>query len=130
VRLLGILLITLPSMSWAQPADPCRTLSNTIEDRACANQKFEEQDRLLNQAYLAVLKVVSNTNPEGYSGDTARQLLVKAQRRWVEFRDADCKARRQVFVAGTVNVVVHLDCMSERTRQRIKELEAGGWQGG
>lgn len=130
MRLLWILLIALPSMGSAQPADPCRTLSNTIEARACANQKFEEQDRLLNQAYLAVLEVIPNTNPVGYAGDTARQLLVKAQRRWVEFRDADCKARRQVFIGGTVNVAVYLDCMSEHTRQRIKELEGGGWQGG
>lgn len=113
---------------WA--ADPCETQRNTIEINACAKQQFDEQDRLLNIAYQALLNAIPATNDPGISGESPRALLVKAQRRWVDFRDADCKAKYQVFAGGTIRNVIYLGCMRERTEQRIKELALSEWQGG
>lgn len=118
----------LPLTVWA--ADPCQTQSNTIEINACAKLQFDEQDRLLNVAYQALLKAVPAANDPGISGDSPRALLVKAQRRWVDFRDADCKAKYQLYAGGTIKNVIYLGCMRERTQQRIKDLASSQWQGG
>ncbi|MCZ8074048.1 MAG: lysozyme inhibitor LprI family protein, partial [Paucibacter sp.] len=69
-------------------------------------------------------------NDPGIDGESPRAMLIKAQRRWLEFRDADCKAKYQVFAGGTIRNVVYLSCLRERTKQRIKELAPSEWQGG
>jgi len=124
------ILIALVVTTSARAGDPCETEANTIEINQCAMQRFEQQDKLLNAAYQAALQVVPSANEPGTSGETPRTLLVKAQRRWVEFRDADCKAKYQVFAGGTIRNAIYLGCMRERTEQRIKELAPQEWQGG
>ncbi|MFG6429112.1 lysozyme inhibitor LprI family protein [Roseateles sp. LYH14W] len=116
--------------SLACAADPCAAPSNTIEDNACARHRFEAQDRLLNSTYQALLKQLPEKNDPPFTGEGPRALLVKAQRRWVAFRDADCAAKHQLYIGGTVRTVVYFGCMRERTEQRIKELSAAEWQGG
>ncbi|WP_397532750.1 lysozyme inhibitor LprI family protein [Roseateles sp.] len=130
MKILFVILMALVVTSAARAGDPCVTQANTSEVNQCAKQQFEQQDKLLNAAYQAALQVVPSANEPGTSGETPRALLVKAQRRWVEFRDADCKAKYQVFAGGTIRNVIYLGCMRERTEQRIKELAAGEWQGG
>lgn len=120
--------LALHSVAWA--ADPCDTQSNTIEINACAKQRFDEQDKVLNATYQALIKAVPAANDPGIAGESPRELLIKAQRRWVEFRDADCKAKFQLFAGGTIRNATYLECMQERTEQRIKELAAAEWQGG
>ena|SRR6218665_1781293 len=124
------ILLAVVAAASAHAGDPCETEANTIEINQCAKQKFEQQDKLLNAAYQAALQVVPSANEPGTSGETPRALLVKAQRRWVEFRDADCKAKYQVFAGGTIRNAIYLGCMRERTEQRIKELATQEWQGG
>jgi uncharacterized protein YecT (DUF1311 family) len=123
-------LVVLAATTPAFAGDPCDTAANTIEINQCAKQQFEQQDKLLNAAYQAALQVVPSVNEPGTTGETPRALLVKAQRRWVEFRDADCKAKYQVFAGGTIRNAIYLGCMRERTEQRIKELAPREWQGG
>ena len=118
----------LQSSAWA--ADPCQTQSDTMEVNACAKQRFDEQDRLLNTTYQALLQALATTNDPGISGESPRALLIKAQRRWVEFRNADCKVKYQIYAGGTIRNVMFLSCMRERTAQRIKELAQAEWQGG
>lgn len=111
-------------------ANPCDTQNNTIEINACANQQFAEQDRLLNSAYQTLLKTLSPNKAAGATGDSPRAMLVAAQRRWIAFRDADCKAQQQVYAGGSIQTAVYLGCMKQRTEQRIKELQVKEWQGG
>jgi uncharacterized protein YecT (DUF1311 family) len=114
--------------AWA--ANPCETQANTIEINQCAKQQFEEQDRLLNAAYKALVTLVPAENEPGISGESPRAMLIKAQRRWIEFREADCKAKYQLYAGGTIRNAIYLGCMQERTEQRIKELASSEWQGG
>jgi uncharacterized protein YecT (DUF1311 family) len=114
----------------AQTNDLCETLSNTIEMNACAKQQFDVQDSLLNRAYSRLIAELPATNSQGVSGDSPRKLLVTAQRKWLAFRDADCSAQEKVYQNGSARTVMFLDCLRERTEQRIKELEPAKWQGG
>ncbi len=125
-----VILLSLVAATPAFASDPCETAASTIDINKCAKQQFDQQDKLLNAAYQAALLVVPSTNEPGTSGETPRALLVKAQRRWVEYRDADCKAKYQIFAGGTIRNTIYLGCMRERTEQRIKELATHQWQGG
>lgn len=126
--LIAIVAVMFHSTLWA--ADPCETQSNTIEINACAKQQFDEQDKRLNSIYQALLKAIPVANEPGISGESPGALLIKAQRRWIEFRDADCKAKFQLYAGGTIRNAIYLGCMQERTEQRIKELSGTEWQGG
>jgi len=127
---LAIAISVSPLRVAAQPADPCVTQSSTMEINACAKHQFDAQDRLLNQAYQAVIKNMAAENSTGVSGESPRKLLIRSQRKWVEFRDADCLAMQKVFQNGSIRNAVYLDCLKTRTKQRIKELQPQDWQGG
>ena len=79
----------------------------------CAGAELEVQDRALNAAYRDLS-----------SGMNARQKtnLVKAQRAWIAFRDADCAARYDPDW-GTISTINANMCMLQRTVERTIELE-------
>lgn len=80
----------------------------------CAGAELEVQDRALNAAYR---DLISDMN--------ARQKanLLKAQRAWIAFRDADCQARYDPDW-GTISTINANMCMLRRTVERTIELEA------
>ena len=128
--LTAVLLLLVALSAEAEPDDSCTTQSSTIEINSCADKQYRQQDKLLNRAYEAVLRVVATKNAPGVSGDSPRQLLILSQRKWIEFRDADCKAQEKVYQDGTARTAVYLECLRDRTKQRIKELDLTEWQGG
>ena len=79
----------------------------------CAGAELEVQDKALNAAYRDLS-----------SGMNARQKanLVKAQRAWIAFRDADCAARYDPDW-GTISTINANMCMLQRTVERTIELE-------
>ena len=107
------------------PADVCSSPRSTLELNRCAQQEFEARDRVLNEAYQKVLSQL-NTDTQ----QTTRQKLIKAQRLWIQFRDADCGAQESVYDGGTVHTSVYLGCLRDHTVQRIKDLAPFKWQGG
>jgi hypothetical protein len=48
----------------------------------------------------------------------------------VQFPDADCAARENVYDGGTADTAIHLQCLRDHTIQRIKYLDPMNWQGG
>ena len=79
----------------------------------CAGAELEVQDRALNAAYR---DLVSDMN--------ARQKanLLKAQRAWIAFRDADCTSRYDPDW-GSMSTISANFCMLRRTVERTIELE-------
>lgn len=114
--------------TWAD--DSCENPRNTIEMNACAKQKYEEVDKQLNNTYKKLLSAIRAENDPKFDGESPKSLLIKSQRKWVEFRDADCKAKYQIYIGGTIRDVIYFTCLRERTEQRIKELTDTEWQGG
>lgn len=125
-----LILLVACSVVHAQEPSSCDSPNSTMEINFCAQRTFKEQDQLLNRVYQQALKVVPNQNQQGLSGDTARDLLVQAQRKWVEFRDADCDAQERVYGMGTARTAAYFECLTDRTKQRIRELNPTEWQGG
>jgi uncharacterized protein YecT (DUF1311 family) len=48
--------------------------------------------------------------------------LVTAQRLWIQFRDANCTAERELYAGGTAAGPVYLACLEAMTRGRTREL--------
>lgn len=116
--------------SFAQSTDPCVTLSNTFENNACAQQKVNAQDLTLNRAYQSLLQQLASYDEPGESEAGSRKRLIAAQRKWIDFRDADCKAKERIYKGGSIHTVIYLDCIREHTEQRIKDLNPMLWQAG
>lgn len=125
VCLAGALLISASGFAEPPPSESCDSPRGTLEVNRCAKQDLDAQDRLLNETYQKVLWQL-NTDPQ----QTTREKLIKAQRLWVQFRDADCKAQESVYDGGTVHIAIYLACLRDHTVQRIKDLDPVKWQGG
>lgn len=114
---------TLP----AHAADACAAATTTPEVEACAERAFKVADARLNQAFQTLLQAVPDTSDAGPAGESPRAALVKAQRRWIAFRDADCAAKFALYAGGTVRGTIMWTCQRERTEQRVQELALGEW---
>jgi uncharacterized protein YecT (DUF1311 family) len=118
---LSMLLLTF---SAASPvfAENCQNAQTTIEMNACAGENYKAADRDLNRAFARAISAAkeSDRNVQGVD-DSYEQALREAQRAWIAFRDADCKpAPREL--AGSISTMEQLDCLTEKTVQRTKEL--------
>ena len=122
--LLGLVASTVPA---AQPADPCKTQSNTPEINACLKQEFDAADLELNRVYRALLRRIDATRAPDVDHLAVRKLLVEGQRNWVAFRKNDCMALYKLYEGGSIRNAQYLGCMADRTEKRIAELK--DWDG-
>jgi uncharacterized protein YecT (DUF1311 family) len=96
-----------------QPESPC--LGSTVEMAVCAYAGYHKVDRELNKLYRAIL-------PKLEPGE--QKDLRAAQRLWVQFRGADCKAVFNSLRGGIEAPIQQSGCLETLTRQRIAELKS------
>ena len=80
----------------------------------CLVKATEPWDKRLNKAYQEALK---DAQPE------QREQLRKAQRLWVQYRDANC--HYYALGEGSISRIAAADCGYRMTRSRAEELENG-----
>lgn len=112
---------SLPLLAGAQGTDPCQTQRNTAEIEECARLTLAAQDAALNRAYRALMRSLEGTDDASHV--QARRQLAQAQRRWLQFRDADCRAKLTLHATASIRGAIYLTCLAERTQQRTRELE-------
>ena len=81
------------------------------EAYACIYDNYKVWDKSLNEEYRAALARIDADR---------RPLLVKAQRSWVVYRDANCAVG--YAHGGTVSTYLGNQCLLDMTRDRSKEL--------
>src|SRR5205085_2517535 len=79
----------------------------------CAGEDYKRWDDRLNQTYNRIISKLDGEN---------LNLLVKAQRAWVKYRDANCEAERQLQ-GGSIAPMTQAYCLRDNTKYRIGELE-------
>ena len=81
----------------------------------CIGEELKVQDKALNAAYR---DLVGDMN--------ARQKanLLKAQRAWIAFRDAECDLDASVALGGSMHGMLVSDCRAAMTDERVKALKA------
>jgi uncharacterized protein YecT (DUF1311 family) len=84
-----------------------------LELTTCFGKAREVADTQLNAAYKEI---------RGKLDGPDEKRLVTAQRLWVEYRDANCIAERELYAGGTAAAPVYLACLESMARARTKEL--------
>ncbi len=108
----------------AQTLD-CTAPQSQLEMTMCAGQDYSKADAELNVAYAkarAVMKSYDADLPPGQRG--AAKALLEAQRAWIPFRDAACKAEGYPFEGGTIQPMIVAECLARLTRRRTEDLRA------
>jgi uncharacterized protein YecT (DUF1311 family) len=92
---------------------PCANVVVTVELASCLANARDAAGAQLNAAYR---------NRRGKLGVTDGQRLVATQRLWIQYRDANCTAERDLYAGGTAASPADLACLESMTRARSKEL--------
>jgi uncharacterized protein YecT (DUF1311 family) len=92
---------------------PCANVVVTAELSNCLSNARDKADATLNSVYTNVRKRLD--------GDDAEH-LVKTQRLWIQYRDANCSAERDLYEGGTARYPAYFACLEAMTRARTKEL--------
>jgi uncharacterized protein YecT (DUF1311 family) len=92
---------------------PCANVVVTVDLANCLARARDAADTQLNAVYKQV---------RGKLDGTDGQRLVAAQRLWIQYRDANCTAERDLYEGGTAAQPVYLACLEAMTRTRTKEL--------
>ncbi|SFN04569.1 Uncharacterized conserved protein YecT, DUF1311 family [Izhakiella capsodis] len=92
----------------------CTKATTQAEMNQCANADYKNADSELNLIYKHVLKSTSGEH---------KSLLQAAQRKWIEYRNADCQFQTFKSKSGTVWPMNFSTCLENKTRQRTKELK-------
>ncbi|ATC30895.1 lysozyme inhibitor LprI family protein [Caulobacter vibrioides] len=98
--------------------DRCREKpenDNTPGILRCGEAELKFQDARLNKAYRADMADLADA-PE------AKAALLKAQRAWIAFRDADCDTV-QALSGGTIRPIYVQSCYLKHTARRAQALE-------
>ena len=106
---------------WTRDGDACNQRPNTVDIMQCLEGRAKVWDSRLNQAYGALTTMLTQTK-----GDKQLADLKKAQRLWVQYRDANCAYYGDA--EGTIREVAGAQCMRDMTQTRAIELQSEGPQ--
>jgi uncharacterized protein YecT (DUF1311 family) len=99
---------------------PCRTAGSGSDETRCFIKEAQRADNELNTLYNKIRPVLSPVD---------HNKLQSAQRLWIQFRDANCEAERELHDGGSAAPMVYQACMGADTRQRSAELDVMyGWR--
>lgn len=97
-------------------ADDCTNAITQGEMNQCAAQEKKAADDELNRLYKQITARLKD-NPE------AKQLLVKAQRAWIGFRDAECNFSASGVEGGSVYPLIYGNCVTALTKARVETFK-------
>ena len=92
---------------------PCADVVITVDLATCLARARDAVEVQLNAVYKQL---------RGKLDTADGQRLVAAQRLWIQYRDANCAAERDLYKGGTAASSVYLACLEAMTRARAKEL--------
>lgn len=93
----------------------CKKAQVQIELDYCAGKDFDDADKKLNAIYRRLM-----------SGNDAKSqaLLKAAEKKWTAYRDSECEFETADSEGGSIHPMEGLICLVEKTKARIKELQA------
>ena len=89
----------------------CDAASTTYQMRQCASRDLTAARAELDR-YLAEARRVAAKRP----------VLDSAQSAWERYRDISCRSAASEYEGGTMQPLVEVSCLAQRTRARIREL--------
>jgi uncharacterized protein YecT (DUF1311 family) len=92
---------------------------DTPHSFSCFYAASQKADANLNRTYAQIRAALKNRGD-----DEDLHNLLDAQRLWLQFRDASCKAERALYEGGTAQPTAYRACIEELTRKRSEDLNA------
>lgn len=105
--------VPAPAQHMNEKDSPCAGVVVTADLTTCLAEAREMADTQLNAAYR---------NLRGRLDPADVQRLIAAQRLWIQYRDANCAAERDLYDGGTAASPAYLACLEAMTRARTREL--------
>ena len=117
------LAILLTGPLQAQEVD-CAMAETQQDMNFCAEQDWQAADEVLNDAYakaMILMNTIDADLPEEDKGAVSH--LRRAQRSWMDFRDAACAAEAYMMHGGSAEPMLLYGCMARLTSARAVDLE-------
>jgi len=92
----------------------CNKLISEIEMKQCVSQEYKLLDKQLNKIYSEYRTRLDNVK---------KKQLKEAKIAWLTYRDLSCNFEASGVKGGEVYPMVHTQCLSQKTRARIIEME-------
>jgi uncharacterized protein YecT (DUF1311 family) len=92
---------------------PCADVVVTVELANCLANARDAAEAKLTVAYKQLRAKLDAAD---------EQRLVATQRLWIQYRDANCAAERDLYDGGTAASPAYLACLEAMTRARMMEL--------
>ncbi len=93
----------------------------------CAAQDYRAADEALNSQWTLTSSVMKQRDAE-WAQDDGRPghfaTLLEAQRAWLAYRDAHCRAEAYGFRGGSMEPLIDASCKSNLTRERTEQLRS------
>lgn len=121
-RRLTFAAFAMAAVSSAHALD-CNNPVSTVDMNDCAVQEQQQVEKQLNDVYRGVL-AATPAKVGGAKPVKPKDSLVAAQRLWVKFREADCKAVLDLWSEGSIRNLQYLGCMRDHAQLRINQLKA------
>lgn len=102
-------------LSTAALADDCDNAQTQADMNTCAATQLKAADAKLNGAYTTAMK---------RAPDATKTLLKTAQQKWIALRDADCALISSGTEGGSVQPMIHTQCLTDKTVERTAWLES------
>jgi uncharacterized protein YecT (DUF1311 family) len=99
----------------------CGELSVYNQIAGCYHDLYIKSDELLNNEYQELMDYLSGADKEN---------LIAAQRKWIEFRDAECFFSDPRGEENLISFANKYMCLFVITNERLKHLEEYNWSKG
>ncbi len=125
------LLMAAPMAVTAQQSDDtpqsCPDTRTQLGMNICAGEAFAEADQALNRLWPDAVAEMRrrDTYPQSDRREgrpTYYQALLRAQRTWIAWRDAQCVVEGYVARGGSMEPMLISQCLEQLTRDRIVQL--------
>jgi len=104
----------------------CNNPITNIEIGACLDRDLKAADTELNRVYQIARDTIERSDhlPPDLKAEW-KVALRDAQRLWISYRDADCRALiKYEWWGGSGTSIAVLSCLLEKTQNRVSELRA------
>lgn len=132
VGLFALVAVGVPIPAQAQEeAIDCNDPVTQFEMNECAYRDWQAADANLNEAYgFAIAHAQRIDTSAAMTGDTrdtgTEEMLRRAQRAWITFRDAACSVESDIALGGSMQPMLYSGCMTALTRRRAEDLRYFG----
>lgn len=116
-------LMTAPALAQEDAEFDCANTSVQWQLNECEAQAWQKADEELNAQYQKSRRIMKAWDAEASDLAGAEQALVKAQRAWIAFRDAQCTFHGYQAKGGSLEPLLIYGCRRELTIRRIQELK-------